>query len=376
MPIGIKSVSTQTGSVNPKPKPSRNGLLIRWVAVIVLAIIASVVYFYSRPNAEMPNQDASTKGKIIRIGLSFDSVKIQRWADERDIMVEKAKSLGATVTTFSAEGDDDKQISQIENLISQQVDVIIVVAHDAQAVGPVLTKAQEAGIKVINYDRLTMKGKPDLYLSFDSVKVGEYAARYVVDDAMKAKSVPNIAYVGGSTTDNNSYLVLEGAMSVIDPLVKSGKITLVYNEFTKDWSPSEAYKNFKTFLANGGKVDGVVTAYDGLAYGVIQALGEKNLAGKVPVSGQNGELQAIQRIVQGTQTMTAWKPGKPLAEKAVEAAVAFATGNTPESNGTVKNDTADIRSYLFDPIPVVKGNIDETIIHSGTFTREQIYGSN
>lgn len=325
--------------------------------------------------APQPAPQATPTENIVRIGLSLDSVKIQRWAEERDYMIRKAEELGATVTVFSAENDDPTQIAQIENLISQGVDAIIVVAHDAALVGPVLEQARGAGIKVINYDRLTTNGTPDLYLSFDSVKVGEAVAQHVIDNVDKQIAVPNIAYVGGSPTDNNTYLVLEGAMSVLQPLADQGKINLVYNEFTKDWSPSEAYTNFKRFLDEGGTVDGVVTAYDGLAYGVIQALAEHNKAGTVPVSGQNGELQAVQRIVQGTQTMTAWKPGKPLAEKAIEAAVAFAKGETPEINGSINNQVADIPSYLFDPIPVTIENLETTVIESETYTRETLYNN-
>lgn len=344
-----------------------------WAGVAVLALVLVGVvgaYFFTKQGGSAPMAD-----KLVRIGLSLDSVKIQRWADERDIMAERAIELNATVTTFSAENDDAIQISQIQNLISQKVDVIIIVAHDADAVGPVITEAQQAGIKVINYDRLTRGGTPDLYLSFDSVKVGEIVAQYVVDAAMKNAPVPNIAYLAGSPTDNNTFLVSEGVMKILDPLVKSGKIKIVYNEFTKDWSPSEAYSNFKKFLDGGGKVDGVVTAYDGLAYGAIQALAEHKLDGKVPTSGQNGELQAIQRIVQGTQTVTAYKPGKPLAERAVEAAVDFANGRMPQTNRSLNNKTADIAAYLFDPIPVTKDNIRETIIKDGTFTEEQVYGA-
>jgi D-xylose transport system substrate-binding protein len=338
------------------------------VFFIILVISGMAIYLNSTP--KIP-----AKENLVRIGLSLDSVKIQRWADERDVMIKKARTMNAIISVFSAESDDATQISQIENLISQKVSTIIIVAHDAAAVAPVIEKAQKAGIKVIDYDRLTSGGKPDLYLSFDSVKVGKYAAQYVIDAIPNNIPIPNIAYVGGSTTDNNSYLVREGAMNIIDPLVKTGKAKLVYNEFTKDWSPSEAFTNFKKFLASGGKVDGVVTAYDGLAYGVIQALGEKGLAGKVPVSGQNGELQAMQRIVQGTQTMSAYKPGKPLAEKAVEAAVAFAQGKKPETNAIINNKTADIASYLFDPIPVTKDTIKSTVIKDGTYSLEQIYGS-
>ena len=341
-----------------------------WSGIAVLALaLGAAAWMYLGQEAGMPMPE-----KIVRIGLSLDSVKIQRWADERDIMVAKAAELGATVTTFSAENDDATQIAQIENLISQDVDVIIIVAHDADAVGPIIAKAQQAGIKVINYDRLTRGGIPDLYLSFDSVKVGEIAAQYVVGAALEAVPVPNIAYIAGSPTDNNTYLVSEGVMKVLDPLIQAGKIKLVYKEFTKDWSPSEAYSNFKKFLDSGGKADGVITAYDGLAYGAIQALAEHGMEGKVPVSGQNGELQAVQRIVAGTQTVTAWKPGKPLAERAVEAAIDFAYGRKPEVNGTVDNKTANIEAYLFDPIPVTKNNVRETVIQSGTFTEAEVYG--
>jgi len=338
--------------------------------VVIGGTIAGAFLLLSTENT----QEADVETDIVRIGLSLDSVKIQRWAEERDFMISKAQELGATVAVFSAENDDPTQIAQIENLISQGVDAIIVVAHDAALLGPVLEEAREAGIKVINYDRLTANGTPDLYLSFDSVKVGEAVAQHVIDHV--ESEVPNIAYVGGSPTDNNTYLVLEGAMSVLQPLADQGKIHLVYNEFTKDWSPSEAYTNFKRFLDEGGEVDGVVTAYDGLAFGVIQALAEHGQAGSVPVSGQNGELQAVQRIVQGTQTMTAWKPGKPLAEKAIEAAVAFAKGETPEINGSINNGTANIPSYLFDPITVTKENLEATVIQSGTYGRDQVYTGN
>ncbi len=365
--------TTPPAPQNPIPHESvLSKILWPIVALVGICVIAAGAwYFFVGARVEK----SAVSEKIVRIGLSLDSVKIQRWADERDVMIDKAAQLGATVTTFSAENDDATQIAQIENLINQKVDAIIVVAHDADAVGPVIKKAQDAGIKVINYDRLTRGSVPDLYLSFDSVKVGEIAAQYVVDEAMKKKAVPNIAYVAGSPTDNNTYLVSEGVMKIVDPLVKAGKVKLVYNEFTKDWSPSEAYTNFKKFLDGKGTADGVITAYDGLAYGVIQALTERKLEGSVPVSGQNGELQAIQRIVAGTQTVTAWKPGKPLAERAVEAAIDFATGREPATNGAVNNKTADVKAYLFEPIPVTKDNVRDTVIKSGTFTEAEVYGT-
>jgi D-xylose transport system substrate-binding protein len=370
--------STTSSSSTPPVTKKSSGFKLWAMILIALVVVAGAggVFLLQQKAVPTPaDSPTPSEKKLVRIGLSLDSVKIQRWADERDIMVKKAGALNATITTLSAESDDALQISQMENLISQKMDAIIIVAHDADAVGPVITKAQKAGIKVINYDRLTRGGTPDLYISFDSVKVGQIAAQYVVDEATKTTTVPNIAYIAGSTTDNNTYLVSEGVMKVLDPLIKEGKIKLVYNEFTKDWSPSEAYTNFKKFLVGGGKVDGVITAYDGLAYGAIQALTEYKLDGKVPVSGQNGELQAIQRIVKGTQTVTAYKPGKPLAERAVEAAVDFANGRKPEVNGSLNNKTAEVDAYLFDPIPVTKANINDTVIKDGTFTTEQVFSN-
>jgi D-xylose transport system substrate-binding protein len=344
------------------------------IGLFVIVVGAALAAFFIMHTAAVPA--SAPAAKIIRIGLSLDTLQGQRWGDERDIMVQKAASLGATVTTFSASSVDATQISQIENLISQKVDVIIVVAHDGTAVAPVIFEAQKAGIKVIAYDRMTSSSTPDLYLSFDSVKVGTYVAQYVVDAALKqTKGVANIAYVGGSPTDNNAYLVEQGAMSVLDPLVKAGKIRLVYNEFTANWDGSIAYANFKKFLDGGGKVDGVVTAYDELAFGVIQALAEHHLDGKIPVSGQDAELEAVQRIVLGTQLMTVYKPGRLLAEKAVEAAVDFANGKTPATTGTVNNKTADIPSYLFDSFPVTKDTIQDTVIKDGQYTVAQVYGT-
>ncbi|MES2006651.1 MAG: substrate-binding domain-containing protein, partial [Patescibacteria group bacterium] len=360
-PVAPKPVvAAPPTSIPPVPGAPRASWMMPAVGALLLVLVVGgglAAFFFMKA----PAPAASTE-KLVRIGLSLDSLKIQRWGDERDIMMQKAATLGATVTTLSAEGDDATQIAQIENFISQKMDVIVVVAHDGAAVAPIIAKAQAAGIKVIDYDRMTSNGAPDLYLSFDSVKVGSYAAQYVIDAVEKQTTgVANIAFVGGSTSDNNAFLVKEGAMSVLEPLVKAGKIKIVYNEFTKDWSPSEAYSNFKKFLDGGGKVDGVVTSYDGLGYGVIQALAEHKLDGKVPVSGQDAELAAIQRILLGTQTVTIYKPGRRLAEKAVEAAVDFANGRAPDTNAKVNNKTADVTSYLFDSIPVTKENIDEAV---------------
>lgn len=349
------------------------------LVIFVLLTIAFLVGFSfvfinrARKNAMTPSV---TNMKHVRIGLSLETTKIPRWKTESEFMTEKATQMGASIVTLVAESNNDTQIAQIENLITQKVDVLIVNAHDGAAIAPVVAEAHKAGIKVIAYDRLILNSDLDSYVSFDSEKVGEYGAQYVLAAIPKEKTVPNIAYVGGPALDNNANLVRNGAMKILDPLVKSGKIKLVFDQPTVDWSPSEAYKNFKKFLDNGGKVDGVVTSYDGVAFGVIQALGEKGLAGKIPVTAQDAELPAIQRIVKGTQTMTCYKPGRELADKAVEIAVDFANGKEPSKNAVVNNKQIDVPSYLFDVIPVTKDNIKETVVKDGYHSLDEIYNSN
>lgn len=363
----------RAGFVQLAPGTTSKSTVIKiLIGILLVALLAVGAYFTFGSEKDTKNTTPATE-KIVRIGLSLDTLKTQRWVTERDIMTEKALEQRAVVTTLVAESDDAKQISQIENFISQKVDVIIVVPHDTTALNEVLAKAQSVGIKVINYDRLTQGSEPDLYLSFDSVKVGEVGASYVIGAIPDTIEVPKVAFLGGSSNDNNAHLVSEGVMSVLQPLVDNGEIDLVYNEFTPEWSPDMAYKNLLAFLDNGGHVDAVVTASDALAYGAIQALTEHGLAGKVPVSGQDGELQAMQRMLKGTQTVSAYKPGRLLAEMAIVEAIRLANGQPAETNGTVNNGYVEVPSYLIDPIPVTKNNIDSTVIADGTYSRSQIY---
>jgi len=313
--------------------------------------------------------------RIVRIGLSLDTTKIDRWSKERDIMTQKASAAGATLTTAIADGNSQTQASQIENFISQKVDAIIIVAVDANALGTAISDAKKAGIKVIDYDRLTFKSSPDLYISFDSTKVGQIEAQYVVDAIPKSVSVPKIAFVGGSPTDNNATLVRNGAMSVLNPLIDANQAKLVYDKFTPDWNSSDAYAGIKQYLDNGGTLDAVVCSNDGMAGGVVKALKEHGLDGKVPVSGQDGDLSAIQRIVDGTQTVSAYKPGKSLADAAITAAIALTEGKAATSNGTTDNQTTQVSSYLLDPVAVTKSNIQQTVVKDGVYTTEQVNGS-
>lgn len=344
------------------------------IILLVAAAVGGALWWYSHKSTAKPTTATSTTPKY-RIGLSLDTLKELRWAKDRDLMTERAQANGASVTTLVADSNDQTQIAQIENLIAQKVNVLIIVPHDAKAVAPTITEAHKAGIKVIAYDRMILNSDLDMYVSFDSTKVGQYEAKNVMSAVPKTVAVPNVMLIGGSPSDNNALLVHTGMMDELQPLVSAGKAKIVFDQYSADWSPDVAYTNVKQYLAGGGKVDAVIAANDGTASGVVRALQEKDLAGKVPVSGQDAELPAVQRIVAGTQTVTVYKPIQLLANKAIDTALAFAKGQAPASTGTVNNGQKNVTSYLLNPTPVLSNNIRSTVIKDGFLSSKDVYGT-
>lgn len=320
-------------------------------------------------NQKKETTSAAKDGDKIVIGMSMDTLKEERWQKDRDIFTKKVEELGGEVKVLAANGDDATQLSQAEQLISQGVDVLVVIAHNAEATAPIVEKAHKEGIKVIAYDRLINNADVDYYISFDNVRVGEFQAQAVIDNAPKG----NIVYIGGADTDNNAHMFREGAMNILKPLVEKGDIKIVYDQFSKDWKPEEALKNMENALtANNNDVQGVVAANDGTAGGSIQALTAQGMAGKIPVSGQDADLAAVQRIAEGTQLMTVYKPINTIATKAAEMAMEAAKDETISTEKSVNNGKFDVPSVLLDPIAVNKDNLD-VLIKDGFHKLEEVY---
>lgn len=340
------------------------------IALIVFAVLAiGGVFYLNRLLSEKQNLLVGEKPVVI--GLSLGTVREERWFKDRDFFIKRAQELGAVVSVALSDYDADKQNSQIENFISQGVSVIVIIPADSEKLVDVVKKANDAGVKVIAYDRLVKNSNIDLYVSFDSVKVGELEASSVTSLVDKG----NFAYIGGSITDNNAILLKEGSMQVLQPKIDNGDIKLVIDTFTPDWKPAEAYKTIKNYLDSGGTLDAVIAASDAPASGVVQALKEKGLAGKIPVSGQDAELSAVQRLVAGTQTSTVYKPIDSLAYIAAEIAVALAKGKPVEVNSSIDNGKIMVPAYLLSPILVTKDNIMDTVIKSGYQTYKDVYES-
>lgn len=311
-----------------------------------------------------------SSNKTISIGLSLPSQQEERWVKDRKTIEAESKALGIDLKIQVADSDAIKQESQCESLISQGINVLILVPHDAKSSTSIIEKAHKAGIKVISYDRLVIGADVDLYLSFDNIKVGELQGEYLT------KTVPKGNYVvlSGSPSDNNASMFKQGAMKYIQPLVDKGDIKIVMDEAVTDWLPSEALKLMKNALtANENKIDAVLAPNDGTAGSCIQALSEQGLAGKIPVTGQDSDLLAAQRIVKGTQTMTIFKDTRELGKEAIKIAQKMINGENIETTHKVNNEKIEVPSILLSPIAVDKNNLDEVLINSGYLDKEDVY---
>ncbi len=328
--------------------------------LLTAAAAAVLMAFASSP--------ALADAKNPKIGFSIDDLRLERWARDRDYFTAAAEQLGGKVFVQSADGSEQRQIAQIENLISRGVDVLVIVPYNATVLNNAIREAKKAKIKVLSYDRLIMNSDIDAYISFDNKQVGELQAATVV--AVKPKG--NYYLLGGAPTDNNAKALREGQLKVLQPLIDKGDIKVVGKQWVKDWSPAEAMSIVENALtANGNKIDAVVASNDATAGGAIQALASQKLAGKVAVSGQDADLAAVKRVAAGTQTMTVYKPLKLIASEAAKLAVALVRNQKPAFNGTYDNGFKKVDTLLLKPIPLTKANLD-VLIKDGFYTKAQL----
>ena len=300
--------------------------------------------------------------KDIKIGMAIDDLRLERWQKDRDIFVSKAESLGAKVFVQSANGNEETQMSQIENMINRGVDVLVIIPYNGQVLSNVVAEAKREGIKVLAYDRMINNADIDFYISFDNEKVGEIQAQSLVEKVPQG----NYFLMGGSPVDNNARLFRDGQMKVLKPFIDSGKIKVVGDQWVDGWLPENALKIMENALtANNNHIDAVVASNDATAGGAIQALSAQGLAGKVAISGQDADLAGVKRIIAGTQTMTVYKPITELATTAATIAVELGNDKTPKTDATLNNGLKDVPSRLLTPVEVDKSNIDSTVIKDG-----------
>jgi len=300
----------------------------------------------------------------IKIGFSMDTLKEERWQRDKDLVEKRSKELGIELNVQVANGDDNLQIKQAENLLTQGVDVLIVAPHNGEIAASIVEAAHRQGVPVISYDRLIQNSDVDLYISHQVVKMGEMQAKYLLDHVSKRPA--NFVIVGGSPTDHNAILLHEGQMNILKPAVDRGEVNIVADQYAKEWQASAALNIVENALTRvNNQVDAVVASNDGTARGAVQALEGQNLAGKVLVSGQDADLASLKLIVEGKQTMTVYKSIQPLAYGAVDAAIKLARGEKVETTDTIDNKFKKVPAILLEPIAVDRNNLLDTVVKDG-----------
>ena len=364
----------------------------RRAALAAIAGAASLALTLSAcgQSGEGGSDDKGGDVKGATIGIAMPTKSSERWITDGANVEKDLKAKGYKTKLVFGEDDPDQQVSQIENLITQGVKALIVAAIDNKSLNNVLQQAADAKIPVISYDRLILGTKNvDYYASFDNEKVGRLQATYLVDKLGLAsgKGPFNIELFAGSNDDNNTKYFFGGAMKVLQPYIDSKKLVVKsgQTELTKvttlRWDGATAQKRMEDILTStytSGRVDAVLSPYDGISIGILAALksdGYGTKAKPLPViSGQDAELASVKSIIAGQQSMTVYKDLRKLAQVATDMVDASLTGKKPEINDTKSydNGTKVVPAYLLQPVSVDKTNYVKELVDDGYYTADQL----
>lgn len=339
-----------------------------------LLIVCMLIAFFSLLTACGKTEGNKTDGEVpkkekIVIGFAMDTLVHERWLRDRDIFISKANELGAEVILQMANSDSAEQERQVQYLLDQDIDVLVIVPHDAEAAAASVRTAKSRGVKVISYDRLVKNANVDLYISFDNIKVGQMMG----EAAIKNTPAGNYLIMNGSESDNNSFMFNKGYKIALDKGIKSGDIKIIGETWIKDWLYENALSYFEEIIRTDVKIDAVIAGNDTLASAAIHVLAEKRLAGKVTVVGHDADLDGSQRVAEGTQYATIYKPIDKIASKAAEFAVNMARGGLAQTDDTIDDGKYKVPYYKIEPVLVTKENIVDTLIKDQFHRLEDVY---
>lgn len=345
---------------------------IPYFSFLILLCLAMVFVCGCSTKEEKTEKETEKVEDTIQIGMSFDSFVIERWQKDRDVFVAEAKARGAEVNVQNANGDLEEQIAQMEYLIDKRVDVIVVVAIDCDGLSDVIGRAKDAGIKVIAYDRLVNNADVDLYISFDNEKVGTLMGEALVESELPNRKVLMLA---GPVEDSNVAMIETGFLRVME----ENEIEITDIMHAAGWKAELASAYINENMERLEDVDAIMCGNDMIATNVIRTLAENRLAGKIKIVGQDADLEACQRIVEGTQVMTVYKPVEKLAQKAAEYACLLAenkeipTEDEETMHKMISDGTYQVPYVVLEPISVDADNMKEVIIDSGFHFEEDVY---
>lgn len=313
---------------------------------------------------------SAQEGKTV--GVSWSNFQEERWKTDEAAIKAALEAAGASYISADAQSSASKQLTDVESLISQGADALIILAQDSDAIAPAVESAVNNGIPVVGYDRL-IENQDAFYITFDNKEVGRIQAREV----QKVQPEGNYAFIKGSSSDPNADFLFSGQMEVLKEAIDAGKIKNVGEAYTDAWLPANAQQNMEQILtANNNEVDAVVASNDGTAGGAIAALEAQGLAGSVPVSGQDADHAALNRIARGTQTVSVWKDSRELGKRAAEIALDLANGTAMNAVDGVEAFSGgpkgiEMQSIFLKPIAITRDNLD-TIIDAGWVSKDVV----
>ncbi len=330
-------------------------------------LIMVIILFSGCSNTDKTDEAPKEVKDKIQIGMSFDSFVLERWTREKEVFVSTAANMGAEVNVQSASGDLEVQKEHIRYFIKKGVDTIVIVAVNSEELSDVVNEAKDAGISVIAYDRCINNAKLDLYISFDNEKVGVLMAKQLLKETSQdAKFI----MLCGPTTDTNVGKVVNG----FDETISNTNVKIIDSMNAEGWKAELAYEFLYDHSEYMDEIDGIMCGNDNISTQAVKYLAERGMAGKIPVVGQDADLEACQRIVEGTQSMTVYKPVEQLASVAAKYAVALAKGNSIEDDcEIIPNGNTTCPYISLEPVAVDADNIDQIIIDGGFHLRDEVY---
>ena len=328
--------------------------------VLALLVCGAVVF------AGGSKQNAGGK---IKIGVALPTLREQRWSLDYNGFLAAADEAGVEVIIQVADNNAARQQSQCENLITMGAKVLIVAPHDEGAAKNIVDMAHKSGVPVISYDRLVGNANVDLYVTFDQWRIGNLMGEYMNSNLDRG----NIIFLKGDPGDSTCVPLKEGAMAAIKSKVDSGAYRIVSEQDCRDWEPNEALKHTENALtANNNNIQGVIAPNDGTAGGVIQALAAQGLAGKVIVTGQDCETDAVKRIIAGTQSMTVFFDCGEMSKAALQAAVKIANKQDPGATGKENDGTFNVPTLEFPATAITKDNYRSILINGGFMSEDDL----
>src|SRR5689334_4046793 len=374
-------------NILPRRGPQRGGrgrrmrtrtTATRRAAVLTAGLGLTMVLAACGQNAAAPSssgggaQSSAPAASGVKVGVILPETQSSaRWEGfDKPLLTAAMQAEGLDADIQNAQGDEQKFSTLADGMISSGVKVLVIASITSESGAAVAAKAKAQGIPTIDYDRLSLGGTSDYYVSFDNEKVGALQGQGLAD-ALKGKQGAQVIEIEGAPTDNNATLFHSGQESVLKPLYDSGALKLVQSQPIPDWDNQVGGTTFEQILTgNGGKVDGVLAANDGLAGAVITVLTKYGLNGQVPVTGQDATADGLQAILRGDQYMTVYKPIKQEADATAKLVGVLAKGDTAAANSQASGSVADpkgnrqVKSVLLTPQSITKDSV-KTVITEG-----------